>query len=325
MIKKLLAAALAMVIVAVVGFAVLVFRQSEGLAPETLEAKYLTPADRFIDVDGVRVRLREEGTASAPSIILVHGFTFSLETWDAWAASLKRDYRVLRFDLAGHGLTGPDPQARYSPMARAAFISQLFDALDISDAIVAGNSLGGLAAWRFAAIEPGRVKALVLISPGAFSLNSVGDTALPAPPAMQVYLKTAPSAGVAAAAGLIYADPTKVPPERLELLRDMMRRRGNGDAFVRSIEQFVLPDPTVDLRMISAPTLVMWGSQDRVVPLEHGERLVDAISGAKLVIFDGVGHVAHEEAPEETLAALSSFLKTLDGRQATDAPAEVRE
>ncbi len=325
MIKKLLAAALAIIVVGVIGFGVLVFRQSGGLAPETLEAKYVTPADRFIDVDGVRVRLREEGPASGPPIVLVHGFTFSLETWDAWAASLKRDYRVLRFDLAGHGLTGPDPQARYSPMARAEFISQLFDAIELDEAIVAGNSLGGLAAWRFAAIEPARVKALVLISPGAFALNGVGDTALPAPPAMQVYLKTAPAAGVAAAAGLIYADPTKVSPERLELLRDMMRRRGNGEAFVRSIEQFVLPDPTVDLRMISAPTLIMWGAEDRVVPPEHGKRLAGMISGAKLVTFDGVGHVAHEEAPEETLAALSSFLQFAHGPQKTDSPADARE
>lgn len=308
MAKKLLAFLLALVIFSFVGSGLFIAIQSRGLAPTALEAKYMTTADRFVEIDGVRVRVREEGPASGAPIVLVHGFTFSLETWDAWARSLARDYRVIRYDLAGHGLTGPDPARRYSPMERAEFLSRLFDELELGPAVIAGNSLGGMIAWRFAAMNPERVAALVLVSPSAYPLNGVGDEAASPPPAMQAFLKTAPEAGVAASVGFIYADASKVSPKRLELLRDMMRRRGNGDAFVQSIEQFVLPDPTNDLRSIAAPTLIMWGSEDRVVPPEHGDRLAADIPGSKLVTFQGAGHVLQEEAPEETLTVLRDFL-----------------
>lgn len=274
--------------------------------PAAESSAYFTAADRMMVIDGATVRVRIEGPKDAPPVILLHGFIYSLETWDALAAALKDDYRVIRFDLLGHGLSGPDPEQRYSPDERAAFVGAVMDALGIKRAIIGGNSLGGLAAWRFAARSPERVSALILVAPGAYPLNGVSDQPLPPPPPMALFLKTAPAAGVDFALKNIYGDDSKVTPQKVALVSAMMR--GNGDAFIQSIEEFTLPDPDPLLATIKAPTLILWGADDAVIPVEQGERLAAAIPGARLIVYERVGHVAHEEAPEKTAIDVTAFL-----------------
>lgn len=298
------------VIIAAAGAAVGLWYKSagEGVSPATLEAKYMTGADRFVQIAGVRVRVREEGSSDAPVIVLLHGYTHSLETWDAWAEELAKTHRVIRYDLLGHGLTGPDPKKRYAPAERAAFLRDVFDALNVEKASVAGNSLGGLIAWRFAADNPERVEKLILVDAAAYSINGVTDEPVPIPPAMDVFLRTAPEAGVAATVAFVYADDSKIRPERVEALRDMMRRKGNGQAFVDHIAEFTLPDPSADLARIAAPTLILWGREDALIPVAQGEMLEDAIPDARLIIYDGAGHAPQEEIPEQSVSDALAFL-----------------
>ena len=275
----------------------------------------LTPdgPDQYVEIAGARVRVRDEGPGDAPVILLLHGFSFSLETWDAWAEDLSSSYRVVRYDLLGHGDTGPDPFERYAPEQRAAFVADVMDALSLDRVILGGNSLGGLAAWRFAATHPERVNALILVSPGAYPINGVADEPIPVPPAVAFYLRTVPEIGLRASLRQIYADPDTVSEERIDQLRDNMRKPGNGDAMVRSLEEFVLPDPTADLSNVQAPTLVLWGEADQVIPPSHGEQLVAAIPNGTLITYPNVGHVAHEENPEATLADVEAFLNAVRG------------
>lgn len=309
--KKLLSFVLALIVIGAAAAGVYAWRQTQGIDPAILEAKYMTPADRFVEVAGMRLRVREEGPQDAPVLILLHGFSYSLESWDAWAAALSDRYRVIRYDLRGHGLTGPDPQKRYSPAARAAFVGDVMDALGIDSAYVGGNSLGGLAAWKFAAAHPERVKALILVSPAAYPTNGVGDKSVEPPRAMAAYLRTATPAGVRASAGVVFADDAKISEARLVILRDMLRRRGNGEAMIESIRQFALQDPAAELSKIDAPALILWGSEDAVIPVEQGRRLEGAIRNARLVIYDGVGHAPQEEAPEISARDAGDFLDAL--------------
>jgi len=184
-------------------------------------------------------------------------------------------------------------------------------ALNIDHAAIAGNSLGGLAAWRFAAENPDRVDALILISPGAFPLNGAGDEPAKIPAPMKAYLLTAPEAGVRVSAELIYADDAKITDERVTVMRDMIRREGNGPAMIKSLEEFTLPDPVEALSSIAAPTLIMWGEGDVLIPIEQGRQIEQIIPGARLISYPGVGHAAQEEAPEETVADAIAFLTSL--------------
>lgn len=318
--KKLLFAILVLLGVSALIAGGFYWQATKGVSASDLEAQYATSDDRFVVIGGARVRIREEGDPSAPPIVLIHGFTHSLETWDGWAEALKPDYRVIRYDLLGHGLTGPDPEKRYAPTERAAFLGDIFDALEIENAAVAGNSLGGLAAWRFASDNPDRVNALILISPGAYSLNGVGNEPAEIPAAMKAYLLTAPEAGVRASAGLIYADDSKITEARISVMRDMIRRKGNGEAMINSLEEFTLPDPSSALARIEAPTLILWGEGDILIPIEQGRKIELAIPHAQLIAYPGVGHAAQEEAPAQTVADAIAFLR--EQSAATEAGAE---
>jgi pimeloyl-ACP methyl ester carboxylesterase len=276
-------------------------------------AQYVTADDRFVEIDGTMMRIRDQGPRDAMPVVLLHGFTFSLESWDAWADALSDDYRVIRYDLMGHGLTGPDERKRYAPAERAETVGHVLDALEIDSAVLGGNSLGGLAAWRYAAGHPERVRGLVLVSPGAYPFNGVGDEPAPVLPALELYFRTLPKAAFEASLGRIFARRDAVPPARAEAIYDMMAAPGNADAFLDSIREFVLPDPSADLARVEAPTLIMWGTEDRVIPVDHAGRLLGDLPNAHLILYPDTGHVPHEEAPQ-ALKDVQAFLAGIGDR-----------
>jgi pimeloyl-ACP methyl ester carboxylesterase len=271
-------------------------------------AALLSPAaaDRFVTVQGARIRVREEGPRGAPPIVLIHGYTFSLESWDGWAADLARDHRVIRFDLAGHGLSGPHPHGAYGTDARVRQLAGLMDRLGVARATIAGNSFGGLVAWNFAARYPRRVDRLILVDSAAYSINGVTAKPVPVPPAMRAYLLDPTPGAVAFSAANIFAHPERLTTARLDQMRAMIA--GNGPALVAHLEQFTLPDPTALLGRIRAPTLILWGRADKLIPVAQAAQLAAAIPGARLVTYDDVGHAPQEEATAATISDLRTFL-----------------
>ena len=306
--RKILVAVGALLLVAFAGVAFLGWNAMRGLDPAAVEAEHVGPADRFIEIDGARLRVRVEGPESAPPIVLLHGFAFSLESWDGWAAELSKTRRVIRYDLLGHGLSGPDGRKRYAPEERAAFHLKVMDALGVENADLAGNSLGGLVAWRFAAAHPERVRKLILVDSGGYSINGVGATPLEAPPAMKAFLLTAPDAGMRAMFTGLYGDDSRIDARRIREARDMIRRRGNGQALVDSIGEFVLPDPADALGRVTSPTLILWGASDALIPVEHAARFDADIPDSRVLVYDGVGHIPQEEIAARSAADALAFL-----------------
>jgi len=262
--------------------------------------------DQYLDVAGTTIRLRDEGPRDAPVLLMLHGFTFSLETWDAVASELINDYRVIRYDLLGHGLTGADALQRYAPLERATFLSKVIDELDLDDSTIIGNSLGGLVAWRYAALNPEALQALVLISPGAYPFNGVGDEPAPVPMAVAFALRNPNLLTVKASFRAIYGGATEPTDERLVTALSMME--GNGDAFVQSLEEFTLPNPEPDLAKVAAPTLIVWGEEDALISPQDGPKMQAVMQDARLVTYPGVGHVAQEEAPQQLANDIRDFL-----------------
>ena len=105
----------------------------------------------------------------------------------------------------------------------------------------------------------------------------------------------------------VYGDPSKVTPELVDLYSAMTLRQGNRKALVRSIEQGYTGD-VAQLKAVKAPTLILWGGQDKLIPPEVGQRFARDIAGAKLVMFDNLGHVPQEEDPARTVAEVKRFL-----------------
>ena len=108
-----------------------------------LEAVYAQPPSAFVTVLGLRVHVRDTGPRDGRTVILLHGLGSSLHTWEPWANTLSHRFRVIRFDLPGFGLTGPDPSGDYSDARSMAVLAALMDALAVPRASLVGNSMGG--------------------------------------------------------------------------------------------------------------------------------------------------------------------------------------
>jgi len=274
-----------------------------------LEATYAAPPSTFVDIAGVRLHLRDTGPRDAPAVVMLHGFGASLHTWDDWAALLESDVRIIRIDLPGFGLTGPDPTGDYTDARSIAVLLALLDRLGVQRATFIGNSMGGRIAWAFAAAHPDRVAKLVLISPDGFVSHGVEYGKPQAVPAlMQVLPYTLPRSMLRANLAVAYADQGRLTDATVQRTYDMMVAPGVRSAIVARMRQLVLPDPVPLLRRLAMPTLLLWGDKDGMIPVSNAQDYLAALPNASLVVVPGIGHVPQEEAPRETIKPLRDFL-----------------
>ena len=280
---------------------------------EALKARWAPWPSRFIEVEGMSVHLRDEGprTDGTP-LVLLHGTSASLHTWEGWVDALKGERRVIRIDLPGFGLTGPAPDGDYHLARYSRFVGALLDDLGLKQVVLAGNSFGGQVAWKFAADAPDRVARLVLVDaagypyrpesvPLAFRMARI-------PVLEPLMTHTLPRSMVESSVRNVYGDPDRVTPELVDRYHGLALREGNRGALVQRFRQSPGGEFTEQISRIKAPTLILWGGLDRLIPLENGQRFAREITGSQLVVFDALGHVPHEEDPITTVAAVKRFL-----------------
>ncbi len=286
---------------------------------EELKARWAQPPSQFITVQGLQVHVRDEGPRDDPvPIVLLHGTSTSLHTWQGWAGVLSGKRRVIRFDLPGFGLTGPHPQDDYSMAAFVRAVAGVLDALGVQRAVVAGNSLGGQIAWEFAHAHPQRVDRLVLVDAAGYAM-APRDIPLGFRIARVAALRplmhhTLPRGMVENSVRNVYGDPSRVTPDLVDLYYDMAQRAGNRRALGLRMDQIVVEQAQADaaaarIASLKVPTLILWGGQDRLIPPDNAQRFARAIAGSQLVTFDDLGHVPHEEAPARTVAPVVAFVR----------------
>lgn len=272
----------------------------------SLEAAY--PGD-YLVVDGVRLRLRDTGPPGAPAVILLHGFGASLETWEPWARTLSARFRVIRFDLPGFGLTGADPTGDYRDDRQIKILVDLMDRLRLGRASLVGNSLGGRIAWNFAARHPDRVARLVLVSPDGFASPGFDYDKAPATPLMMRALPyVAPRSLLRANLAAAYAHPEALSETTLTRTRDMLLAPGVRRAILARLPQTILRDPAPTLARIAAPTLVLWGEKDGMIPVANAADYLRLMPHATLVRLADLGHLPFEEDPAGSLPPVARFL-----------------
>jgi len=277
-----------------------------------LSARWAQPPSKFVEVGGMQVHLRDEGPRNDPlPIVLLHGTSASLHTWDGWVASLKDEHRVIRFDLPAFGLTGPDPHNDYSIAAYVRFVVAVMDKLGVQRFVLAGNSLGGQIAWETALSHPERVRQLVLVDAAGYPFV---PTSIPIGfriarmPGLRVLMEhVLPRGVVDSSVRNVYGDPSKVTRELVDRYYELTLRAGNREALAYRMDQGLSGDEN-QISKLKLPTLILWGDKDHLIPLDNGKRFALDIAGSKLVVFDDLGHVPHEEDPKKTVEALKEFL-----------------
>ena len=290
---------------------------------EELLPRYADEASRFLDYEGLSVHYKDEGTG--PALLLLHGTSSSLHAWDSWVESLREDFRIVRLDLPNFGLTGPPPKGTASLEDQFTTLDALLDHLGIEQVAVAGNSLGGLIAWRYAAHAPSRVIQLILInSAGAPPADAATETErrssifdLARNPILGPLLtRLTPRFLVRDGLEQVYFDDSLISPELVDRHYDLLLREGNRIALLRALQNRG-PARSELLPTLPQPALVQWGEEDPWIPLSAGKRLAEALPQGRLVVYPDIGHVPMEEAPSKSAADARAFLMEFSTLEST--------
>lgn len=304
---------LVIAVVALVGLLAL-WGYAPDADPAALRARYSTPADRYVRLDrGLTVRVRDEGPRDAPAIMLLHGSTSSLEDWDGWAEGLRNRYRVIRYDQPGHGLTGPDPQDRYTMEDMARVVGGVADALGLDRFVLGGNSMGGDVAWTYATEHPERLSGLILVDAAGAPDNvpmsiPIGFKLMQSPVTAPLVRWITPRPLVESSVQNTFGDPGKVTPALVRRYRDMTLYPGNRAAALIRAKVERIPATTQQMAAITIPTLILWGGRDRLIPPKGAEWFKRALPNSQLVVIGDAGHLPMVEAPLRSLVAVRAFL-----------------
>ena len=237
-----------------------------------LEAKYANDGSRFVDLPGgFHVHYRDEGNPDGPLLLLLHGFGDSYTSWEGWVQELEPKFHIISLDFPGHGLTRAPQGYQLSGAGLADFVDAFATKLLLQKFAVAGNSIGGGAAWQLAVRHPERLDALILVDAAGF--------------------------------------PNEKPPADVPLAFKILQYPV-GRAILMDINFGAQSQATADLlASIKVPTLVLHGESDVLIEPASAHKFAAAIPGAKLITYNHVGHLPQVEIPQASAADVAAFLR----------------
>lgn len=266
----------------------------------------------------ISIHYQTLGHGSLP-ILFLHGFASSSTTWQDMAGLFPAgECTLFLLDLKGFGLSSKPKDAAYSIEDQAEIIRAFILERGLRSLVIVGHSLGGAVALRVC-IEAGKgerpfiIEKLVLIDSAAYPQRLPKFFRMLKSPLGPLYLLLMPvRVLVQGALERVFFDKALITPERFE--RYTRYFRGKGVAYaLRATVKAVDPEAYVHVeesyRRLKLPVLIIWGAEDRNVRLSLGQRLLSDISGSQMRVLEKCGHNPHEERPEETFSAISSFLR----------------
>jgi hypothetical protein len=291
------------------------------IAYATLDAKYANAQSKWLDLgDGVSMHYRIEGAPEGRTLLLVHGFSASLHTWEPWAAILGAKYRIVSLDLPGHGLTRTPPGFSPSPENYADLVERAAQKLGLGKVVLAGNSMGGGIAWQMALRHPARLDGIVLVDAAGWPDPRIDPSNTPivfkllASPFWGPLVRDLDATALTAQ-GLraSFVDQTKVTPAMIARYVELSRAPEHRTVLLEITSGRAARNPATPELMakIAVPTLVMHGEGDNLIPVESGKRFAETIPGAKLILYPNVGHVPQEEIPDQSAADLDAWVSAL--------------
>jgi pimeloyl-ACP methyl ester carboxylesterase len=268
---------------------------------------------RFAEVDGVQVHYQEAGDNSASPLLLIHGFASSNLVWSKVLLQLSEaGFRVIAPDLLGYGYSGKPRHLDYTIASQAKMVIGLLKQLGIANIRLVGSSYGGAVAATIALDHPELVEKLVLV--GAVTNNRptrymlmrlfgspiIGDILSPLVVGSRRLLRLRMKR--------VYDRHAWELDERRVQARHLpLRTRGTHRAIIRTVRRWDAERISRDAHLLSQPTLIIWGDNDREVPIADGERLQQEIPNSRLLVFRECGHLPHEEYPAEFTKLVSEF------------------
>lgn len=294
------------------------FSAKKPLCIDDLKDKYAQAPSQFLKLNDMEIHYRDEGIADDKTpLVLLHGFGAHLYTFNSWVEKLSDDFRIIRLDLPGFGLTGAFLDADYSIKQYTTFLKMFLDELGVEKCILGGNSMGGNIAWNFALDHPDTVEKLILINAAGCRITNkklLLLTQLARIPKIDYMIRNyTPSSVFKKTVEEVYANTDRVHSKTVDRYIDLIKREGNTKAMVDISKTMEFVKNKVDPRIgeiskIQQPTLILWGQHDNVLPVKDAQQFYENTPNSKLVIFDEAGHVPMEEIPKTSLVPLRKFL-----------------
>ena len=280
------------------------------LSRERLLQSYARAGTAQLMVGAQPYFIQDTGPRDAPTLVLLHGFGASLQTWDAWSQALETQWGVVRIDVPAFGLTGPAVNNDYSDEADVARLLALLDHLGLQRVAVGGHSMGGRIAWNFAAAHPERVSHLVLVAPDGFpDPRSTTEFTYQVSPWLGLMKLSLPAWALKLGVAPAYGDEKLLTADTMRRYQDMMRAPGVRTALIERMRQSRNSDPVPRLQSLKMPVLLVWGDKDAFIPISNAQDYLNAIPHATLASIPLAGHVVHEEAPQPSVQAVKAFLQ----------------
>lgn len=274
----------------------------------------LPPAPgRFIEVDGLSLHYVELGDPSAPPLLAIHGLLGSHTVWQRVQEALSAHYRLILLDLPGHGYSTRDLSFSMLLVDQAKVVAGFMRALGVERFRLLGHSMGGAVSMLVAANHPDMVEKLVTISSVSYPFDAPLKGRLGAMPVLGYllvrYLYRRPILE-AFVRDDVYHNPGRMADDEVDLMYAHFNTPEGRVLAHRGIVETQDPtDLAANIERVKVPTLVLWGRQDALVPASLADRLVPAIDGAQLHIFEDCGHIPMMEAPEGFAARVLAFLQ----------------
>lgn len=286
---------------------------------EELKIKYTNQQSKFVEIDGMNVHYRDEGNKNDTiPLVLIHGTGASLHTWEGWVNELSDSRRIISMDLPAYGLTGPNPSRDYSIDFYTQFINKLLAKLSIKQAIICGNSLGGSIAWNYALAYPEKVSKLILVDAGGYQTKPKSVPIMfrlaRMPIINNIFKVILPRSAVESSVKNVYAQDNKVNDTLIDRYLELSLREGNRQAF---LDRMVTFSPKINdtysrkiaqIKDIQAPTLILWGAEDGLIPTDVAQKFHKDLPNNTLVILPNLGHTPMEEDPQRTVEVVKKFL-----------------
>lgn len=288
--------------------------------PAEMRAKYGAAPSQFLALDGgLTVHLRDEGPRDAPAIMLLHGSNADLQTWDPWTQRLSENYRIIRFDQIGHGLTGPAPDGDYSTAAFVATVGNVADQLGLDKFLLGGNSMGGKVALAYAIDHPERLDGLILVDAGGVPMDAVADddhggggnigfTIARMPVVNKLVTQITPRSIIEQSLSQSVSNQAVVTPQAVDRYWELLRYPGNRAATLARFGQPEYSFDPAEVQQVQVPTLIIWGEEDALIPFASAAWFAKNLSDSTTISYPGIGHLPMEEAPEKSAAAVRQWL-----------------
>lgn len=301
----------------ITGFFISGFFVVSDLPRSQVADKYSNQNSMFITLEnGSTVHIRDEGNPDGEVLILLHGFGMSLHVWEKWVAELGDTYRLVSFDWPGHGLSTPVRDDDYSRNAMTSYLANVLDWMNIDKFVLVGHAMGGGIAMNYIVDNQKKVQALVLIGASGLKIDRSDEAPrvmkLTKYPGMSTALRyISPYETLKKTVIRTYGSESFVNKELVDRYYELMVNSTNREIYIKQIKQMSLDEP-LDARIgrLNHPTLLIWGEEDEIVGLKYAKRLRSIILSARLVSYQGVGHLPMDVLPKVTAKDLTNFLNS---------------